>query len=61
MSVYEHRADMTAKQPAGGGGMDLRLLYMCGTAAKPHKGQRTGGAFRGNVPMRCPACNARPK
>ena len=56
MSVYEHRADMTAKQPAGGGGMDMRLLYLCGC-----KGQRTGGAFRGNLPMRCPACNARPK
>ena len=43
--------DLTAKQPAPGLGMDIRLLYLCGC-----KGQRTGGIFRGRMPMLCPKC-----
>lgn len=54
MSIYEHRPDLTAKIPAGGGGMDLRLLYLCN-----HKGLRAGGKFLGNIPRVCPACNAK--
>ena len=46
--------DKTALQPTGGGGMDMRLLYLCG-----HKGTRTGGLFRGNRPDVCPACNTK--
>jgi hypothetical protein len=57
MSIYEHRADLTARQPAIGAGSDMRLLYLCGTARNPHKGNRTGGKFKGNTPMLCPACN----
>ena len=62
MSVYTHRPDLTAKQPANGAGNgDMRLLYLCGTASNPHKGQRTGGSFRGNLPMVCPNCNTKGK
>ena len=54
MSIYEHRPDLTAKQPTGGGGMDMSLLFMCG-----HKSARSGGWFRGHLPVRCPKCNAK--
>jgi hypothetical protein len=35
----------------------MDLLYIaCG-----HKGVRSGGFFRGGLPMRCPACNQKGK
>lgn len=37
--------------PIGAGG-DMRLLYLTCN----HKGHRTGGQFKGNLPWRCPAC-----
>ena len=59
MSVYHGRPDLSMKQPVNGGGMDTSLLYLYGTAKSPHKGSRTGGAFRGKLPLRCPMCNVK--
>lgn len=61
MNRYQSQPDNTMKQPVGGGGMDMRLLYLCGTSRDPHKGLRTGGKFRGWLPVQCPACNAKDK
>ena len=49
--LYRARADLTAKQPSTGSGMDVRVLYLCG-----HKGLNLGSKWRGNLPMRCAAC-----
>ena len=43
--------DLTMTSRTGGSGMSMSLLYMC-----KHRGHRTGGTFRGNLPMYCPAC-----
>jgi len=48
--------DLTAKQSKIGGGMCHKLIFMC-----VHKGHRTGGLFRGNMPIKCPDCNKEPK
>jgi hypothetical protein len=40
---------------------DNRLLFMCGTAKNPHKGERAGAHFWRRVPMRCPDCNKESK
>jgi hypothetical protein len=47
---------MTANVKAGGPGMTVDLMLLCGTASKPHKGSRVGAHMRGNMPWRCAAC-----
>ena len=62
MRLYEPRADLTARQaPMSAGMTDNRLLFMCGTAKNPHKGERAGAHFWRRVPMRCPDCNKESK
>lgn len=51
-------ADLTDQQRAGGGGMDMRVLWMCG-----HRASSTGARYRKvpgrqPLPWMCPACNA---
>ncbi len=60
-NAYSPARDMTAKQPASGGGMDMRLQFMCGPAHAQHKGYRAGSLMRGRIPMRCAACVAKDK
>ena len=51
---YTSTKDLTAQQPSGGGGMDLRLKFMCGC-----KSLRTRGSlFRNGVAWRCAKCAA---
>ena len=56
-SGLKSAADLTLRQPRGGGeGMDVQLLYLCG-----HKGRQGGGKFRivpgqQRIPLRCAAC-----
>ncbi|MDQ5882582.1 MAG: hypothetical protein QG616_2416, partial [Pseudomonadota bacterium] len=50
--------DLTMARAVRGPGLPYGgyLFAVCG-----HKGQRAGGTFRGNVPMRCPKCTAERK
>ena len=54
-SVADVSAVLRCAQPS----LPQPLMYLCGTANQPHKGLRAGGMFRGKLPMRCPACNAK--
>ena len=49
-SVRGNTATVRMAQPSA----PLMLLYLC-----EHKGLRAGGFFRGQLAMRCPACNAK--
>ena len=49
MNRHSSVRDVTANVKVGGGGMDVRLMFMCGC-----KGKREPGAmFRGSIPYRC--------
>jgi len=61
MSIYEHRADLTAKQPAGGGGMRIQQRFIdC-----PHTGSTEGAKVRkvgrSRLLLLCAACNKESK
>ena len=53
---FSPERDRTAQQYAVPGGMDQRLLFMCGTADNAHKGDRAGAQFKGSIPWKCAAC-----
>ncbi len=56
-NAFSPARDLTALQPAGGGGMDMRLYFVaCG-----HKGLRAGALLKGHMPYRCAACVAKDK
>ena len=55
---FGNNPDLTGKQPAGGGGADLRILWMCG-----HRGSRTGATYKRvaglrPIALRCAMCAA---
>lgn len=50
-AIHSPRSDVTAKQAAIGGGMDQRLLFLCG-----HKGLSAGAQFRRYLPWKCAEC-----
>ena len=54
MNRFSGTKDLTARVPAGGGGMDMLRLAMCG-----HKTRTTGAKMRGSMVMLCPACVAK--
>lgn len=55
MNRLSSLADVTARQPAGGGGMNMqRLALICG-----HKTSTTGAKMRGSIVMLCAACNGK--
>ena len=54
MNRFSDVRDITHKQPAGGGGMDHRILMLCG-----HKPVSKAGAAHWNgIWLRCGACQA---
>ena len=48
-NAYSPARDLTAKQAKTGGGMDMRLLWLCGCKSRL-------GTFRGRIPWKCAAC-----
>ena len=57
MTTLSNTRDLTAVVRCAQPSPHMMLLYLaCG-----HKGLRAGGLFRGKLPMRCPACNAKEK
>jgi hypothetical protein len=55
MNRFSSARDLTARVATGGGGMDVRLMFMCGCNGK----REPGAMFRGNMPWRCAACVAK--
>lgn len=59
MNRFSSDADKTALNRVQGPGMTVALMFLCGSAANPHKGSRVGAMMRGNIPWRCAACVAK--
>ena len=54
MNRFSGAKDLTARVPAGGGGMNMLRLALCG-----HKTSTTGAKMRGSIVMLCAACAAK--
>ena len=54
MNRHSSSRDLTATVRAGGGGMNMLRLALCG-----HKTSTTGAKMRGSIVMLCAACVAK--
>ncbi len=55
MNRFSSTKDLTGRVNPGGGGMDVRLMFMCGCTGK----RKPGALFKGRTPWRCAACVAK--